>query len=288
MSKRELLASGVVVSPAKALRRHDLFLPRPKIEIIPTGGGNHLARSDALAFCQALRDGIADIVFLDPPFNLGKDYGIARWLEDGDADSYEFYLKKLIREAVRILKPGAALFLYHLPYWASRLSHELQQSLEFRHWIAVAMKNGFVRGRNLYPADYALLYYTKGRPTHFARLRLQPQLCRHCGGFVKDYGGYTNIIRGKGINLSDFWEDLSPVRHKSRKLRKANQLPVALTDRVVATAGTPGGLLVDPFVGTGTSLVSAKRAEMFFVGNDLSRSSLRICMARLDSAKQFE
>jgi site-specific DNA-methyltransferase (adenine-specific) len=220
---------------------------------------------------------------LDPPFNLGKHYGIARWLEDGDTDCYELYMKKLIRETVRILKPGAALFLYHLPYWASRLSQDLQQSLQFRHWIAVAMKNGFVRGRSLYPAHYALLYYTKGQPLHFSRPRLQPQACRHCGGFVKDYGGYTGIIRDKGINLSDFWDDLSPVRHKSRKLRKANQLPVALTDRVVATTGAPGGLLVDPFVGTGTSLVSARNAGMFFVGNDLSRRSLKICLDRLSS-----
>jgi site-specific DNA-methyltransferase (adenine-specific) len=99
---------------------------------------------------------------------------------------------------------------------------------------------------------------------------------------VKDYGGYTSIIRHKGINLSDFWEDLSPVRHKTRKHRKANQLPVLLTDRVVAIAGFPGGVLVDPFAGSGTSLVSAVEAGMFFVANEMSRQSLRVCMKRLE------
>jgi len=130
-------------------------------------------------------------------------------------------MKKLIRDMVRVLKPGGAFFLYHLPYWASRLSQELLAQLQFRHWIAIAMKNGFVRGKNLYPAHYALLYYTKGAPARFTRPRLEPQLCRHCRGLVKDYGGYTGIIQSKGINLSDFWDDLSPVRHKNRKLRKA-------------------------------------------------------------------
>lgn len=234
-----------------------------------------------MLFCKALRTEIADIVFLDPPFNLGKEYGVARWLENGDPDAYEFYMKKLLREAIRILKPGGALFLYHLPYWATKFSQELLEQLRFRHWIAIAMKNGFVRGKNLYPAHYALLYYTKGEPARFARPRLEPQLCRHCQKLVKDYGGYTNIIRSKGINLSDFWDDLSPVRHKIRKHRRANQLPVLLTDRVVAIAGFPGGVLVDPFAGTGTSLVSALQAGMFFVGNEISRRSLRICMRRL-------
>jgi site-specific DNA-methyltransferase (adenine-specific) len=262
-------------------RKTELFLPRPGIEVTAAGAKGYLARADALTFSQALRADVADIVFLDPPFNLGKDYGVARWLEDGDADAYEFYMNRLIREMVRVLKPGGALFLYHLPHWASRLSHELLQQLQFRHWIAIAMKNGFVRGNNLYPAHYALLYYTKGEPARFARPRLQPQVCRHCKKLVKDYGGYTSIIRRKGINLSDFWDDLSPVRHKSRKHRTANQLPMLLTDRVVAIAGHLGGVLVDPFAGTGTSLVSALNAGMFFVGNEMSKQSLRVCMSRI-------
>lgn len=272
-------------SAAGRPRKTELFLPRPGIEVTAAGAKGYLARADALIFSQALRAEVADIVFLDPPFNLGKDYGVARWLEDGDADAYELYMKKLIREMVRVLKPGGALFLYHLPLWASRLSQELLQQLQFRHWVAIAMKNGFVRGNNLYPAHYALLYYTKGEPARFSRPRLAPQICRHCEELVKDYGGYTNIIRRKGINLSDFWDDLSPVRHKSRKLRTANQLPLLLTDRVVAIAGHPGGLLVDPFAGTGTSLVSALQAGMFFVGNEMSRRSLRICMSRITLPK---
>jgi site-specific DNA-methyltransferase (adenine-specific) len=258
-----------------------LFQPRSRMKVVSTVCDGVLTCGDALMFSRALRSEIADIVFLDPPFNLGKEYGIARWLENGDADAYEFYMKKIIREMVRVLKPGGALFLYHLPYWASRLSQELLGQLNFRHWIAIAMKNGFVRGDNLYPAHYALLYYTKGAPAQFARPRLEPQLCRHCRGLVKDYGGYKGIIQSKGINLSDFWDDLSPVRHKNRKHRRANQLPVALTDRIVAIAGPDKGLLVDPFAGTGTSLISAHQGGMFFVGNEFSKRSLGICITRL-------
>ena len=265
-------------------RRAELFSPRPAIEFVAANENGFITRGDALIFGKALKSEIADIVFLDPPFNLGKEYGVARWLENGDADAYELYLKKLIREMVRVLKPGGAFFLYHLPYWASRLSQELLGQLHFRHWIAIAMKNGFVRGENLYPAHYALLYYTKGTPARFARPRLEPQLCRHCRKLVKDYGGYTGIIQSKGINLSDFWDDLSPVRHKNRKHRRANQLPLALTDRILAIAGYSNGLLIDPFAGTGTSLMSALQARMFFVGNEISKRSVRVCMTRLKDA----
>lgn len=265
--------------------KQTLFRGRPKIEKLKLKGGSYLARSEALIFFRALHSEIADLVFLDPPFNLGKYYGVAPWLEEGSSDAYELYMRQVLREAVRILKPGGALFLYHLPSWATRLSDELQRQLQFRHWIAIAMKNGFARGERLYPAHYALLYYTKGDPAHFFKVRLKPQVCRHCGKLIKDYGGYKKIICGKGINLSDFWDDLSPVRHKSKKHRKENQLPITLTNRVVSIAGFRGGILVDPFAGTGTCLVSAQNAGMIFIGNDLSRQSSKICLARLELAE---
>lgn len=246
------------------------------------GAYGFLCDLDALAFLHSVRDEVADLVFVDPPFNLGKNYGPLAALEEHDPLSYEWYMQNMLREAVRIMKPGAALFVYHVPYWATRLSGILNNHLQFRHWIAVAMKNGFVRGNRLYPAHYALLYYTKGEPAHFSRPKLEPLKCRRCQTVLKDYGGYRDIVFQNGLNLSDFWDDLSPVRHGSRKHRQANELPERLTDRVVAIAGTAGGVLVDPFVGTGTSLVSARRAEMLFIGNDIERGNLDICRQRLE------
>jgi site-specific DNA-methyltransferase (adenine-specific) len=263
------------------LARTGLFRRKVKFPLIQESGRGFLASADALDFARTLRDNIADIVFLDSPFNLGKDYGIAADVDDDESDVYEWYLRVLIAQLIRVLKPGGALFLYHLPYWASRLTPYLQAELEFRHWIAIAMKNGFARGSRLYPAHYALLYYTKGPPASFTRPRISPQICRHCSGIVKDYGGYKGIIDEKGVNLSDFWDDISPVRHESRKLRTANQLPELITNRVVSIAGGDGGLLVDPFMGTGTALVSAKRAGMSYVGNDIAEPCVEIARERL-------
>ena len=262
------------------MRITDLFQRTPS-RVIRCGRSGVLTAIDALVFLSQMREDVADIVFIDPPFNLDKDYGFARSLENRSASAYGEYMERLFKESVRVLKPGGALFLYHLPVWASRFSAQLNEALVFRHWIAVTMKNGFVRGRHLYPAHYALLYYTKGRPAVFCRPRLRPQRCRHCDELVKDYGGYTPIIMRKGINLSDVWDDLSPVRHKGNKYRKANELPVVLTDRVVKMAGRRRRLLVDPFVGTGTTLVSATNAGLVFAGNDMSRKSINVARRRL-------
>lgn len=262
------------------MRKTDLFRRGAAASAVPYRRRGFLATTDAMEFAKALRDNVADIVFVDPPFNLGKDYGHASSLENQSAVGYEIYMKRLLVELVRCMKPGGALFLYHIPYWASILAADLNERLEFRHWIAIAMKNGFARGEKLYPAHYALLYYTKGKPRHFKRPRIGVRRCRHCNEILKDYGGYAQYVR-RGINLSDFWEDVSPVRHRSKKLRKANQLPIAITDRVVEIAGVRHGLLIDPFMGSGTSLVSALKKDMHFAGNDLYRGNLSVCHKRL-------
>jgi site-specific DNA-methyltransferase (adenine-specific) len=260
------------------------FLRNAEVSIVRCGRIGYLTSLDGLVFLRSLQSEIADIVFLDPPFHLRKNYGVSSTLENGRAEAYQDYMHEVLRESARILRRGGALFMYHLPIWASKLSAELHKRLIFRHWIAIAMKNRFVHGNYLYPAHYALLYFVKGKPARFCRPRIAPQYCRHCGELVKDYGGYTSIIESKGLNLSDFWDDLSPVRHKARKHRTNNQLPPLLTERVVQMAGRRGGLLIDPFAGTGTCLVSAVRGQMNFIGNDMSRKSLHLCRVRIMEA----
>lgn len=241
---------------------------------------------DAMELLSSLRRASADIVFLDPPFNLGKEYGTKTAADDlRNETEYRTYMSRVFRESVHILKPGGALYLYHLPFWAFQFAGLLQKKLTFRHWIAIAMKNGFARGEALYPAHYGLLYFTKGKPAYFNRPKIPTARCRHCKKPIKDYGGYKEFV-ADGVNLSDFWEDLSPVRHK--KTRDANELPIALLRRVVAISGAPGGLVVDPFAGSGTSLVAARERAMRFVGGDYDQQNCSVMVQRLTEAGGVE
>lgn len=98
---------------------------------------------------------------------------------------------------------------------------------------------------------------------------------------MKDYGGYKPIILRKGINLSDFWDDLSPVRHANRKHRSANELPELLFHRVLTMVGSKGSLYVDPFGGSGSGVVAAARRGMRFVACDIVRANCRLMKSRL-------
>lgn len=237
---------------------------------------------EALSFLRDQPNGSADLLFLDPPFNLGKIYSDKRkHLDKRPESEYHFWMVLVLQEAVRVLAKSGTLFLYHMPNWALRLSPILLQHLEFRNWIAVSMKNGFARGRRLYPAHYALLMFSKGSPRTFRRPRIRPARCRHCDQLVKNYGGYTSIVERKGLNLSDIWEDTSPLRHGSRKYRDANELPPLVFDRIFQMSGRRGGRYVDPFAGAGGGVVHAAGAQMEFACCDILPSNCRLVRDRV-------
>jgi len=210
---------------------------------------------DCMEFLSGIRDGVVDTVFADPPFNLKKQYG-SKSNDNLPRDEYLGWCKRWIDEAARTLKPGGAFFLYNIPRWNVLLgSYMAEIGLEFRHWIAINIKFGLPIPGRLYPSHYSLLYYTKGRARVFRRIRTPIETCRHCGGEIKDYGGHRGAMNPKGVNLTDVWNDIPPVRHwkyKSVK-RKANALSSKVLDRVVEISTEPGDLVVDPFAGSGTT-----------------------------------
>jgi site-specific DNA-methyltransferase (adenine-specific) len=130
--------------------------------------------------------------------------------------------------------------------------------------------------------------FAKGKLRKFIRPKISPAECRTCGELVKDYGGYKPIIRRKGINLSDIWDDLSPVRHANRKHRVANELPDLLFHRIFTMVGNRGALYVDPFAGSGSGVLAAAKRGMRFAACDLVMENCALLKGRLNEFKALQ
>lgn len=230
-----------------------------------------LFKGDCLSVLPFIQPESVDTIFADPPFNLGKEYGDNVNDNRPDAD-YLDWSKRWIAECVRVLKPGGSFFLYNIPRWNILLgAHLAELGLTFRHWIAVNIKFGLPIRSRLYPSHYSLLYYGKGKVKTFRSIRTPIETCRHCGGEVKDYGGHRGAMNPKGVNLTDVWNDIPPVRHwkfKSKK-RKANQLSTKLLNRVVHLSTNEGDIVLDPFGGSGTTFDVCETHRRKWIGIEL-------------------
>ena len=230
-----------------------------------------LYEADCLDLLPTLKGRSVDTIFADPPFNLGKDYG-ARCPDHRTEDEYLSWSRRWLRECERVLKPGGALFLYNLPKWNVLLGGYLAElGLQFRHWIAIEQKGRFPIAGRLYPAHYSLLYYTKGKPRRFNSIRTPIERCRHCGGEIRDYGGHRKAMHPNGVNLKDVWTDIPPVRHRKFKSekRQANALSTKLVERVVELSTLPGGVVLDPFGGSGTTYAVCEQRHRHWIGIEL-------------------
>ena len=225
------------------------------------------------------------MIFADPPFNLNKDYGgnVNDKLPDSEYIKWTF---QWIDACIPLLSDGGALWVYNLPKWNIITGAHLMEDsrLTFRHQVAVSMKSSMPIPNKLYPAHYSLLYFIKGkRPRSFTKVRTPFERCRHCGGLIKDYGGHFKKMNPDGVNLTDVWTDLSPVRHRRTKYRQANALPEAMLDRILTISGFDGATVFDPFGGSGTTYAVAEKKHMKWVGVELG--DVEPIIARLQGGK---
>ena len=242
-----------------------------------------LYEGNCLELLPLIQDASIDTVFADPPFNLGKKYGMS--VNDNRPNlEYVKWCKEWLDESVRVLKPGGAIFVYNIPKWNIVLGNYLMElGLEFRHWIAINVKLSLPIPGKLYPSHYSLLYFTKGKPKTFHKIRTPIERCRHCGGEIKDYGGHRGAMNPNGVNLTDVWNDITPVRHwkfKSRK-RSANQLSTKILERVIHMSTSKEDIVLDPFGGSGTTYDVCERLERHWIGIEIE--SCDVIIDRLET-----
>ncbi|MBR4608034.1 MAG: site-specific DNA-methyltransferase [Lachnospiraceae bacterium] len=230
-----------------------------------------MIEGDCLEIMKDITSNSVDTVFADPPFNLDKNYGI-RSTDNKTEKEYVEWSRRWISESVRILKNGGSFFLFNIPKWnIINANILLSLKMDFRHWIAVSLKLNLPIPKRLYPCHYSLLYFSKGKPKRFNKIRTPFEICRHCGRELKDYGGHRNAMNPNGVNLTDIWTDIPPVRHKKYKLRarKENQLSTKLVERAIVMSTLPYDIVLDPFGGGGTTYAVCEKLQRKWIGIEI-------------------
>ena len=93
---------------------------------------------------------------------------------------------------------------------------------------------------------------------------------------MKDYGGKKAQVHPFGMLVSDVWTDIHRIRHKKRRDEHPCQLPVHLLERLILMVTDEGDFVFDPFMGTGTTAVAAKKMGRNYVGVDMDKEYVKI------------
>jgi len=243
---------------------------------IPT---DQILRGDCLSILRTLPDECVDVCFADPPFNLEKKYG--KYKDCLELGAYLAWCEEWINELVRVTKPTGSILLHNIPKWLTYYAAILNRTAHFRHWISWdAMSSPL--GKTLLPAHYGIIFYSKApRGYKFYEIRAPHKRCRLCGGFLKDYGGKKDQMHVFGNLVSDVWTDIHRIKHNKRRDEHPCQLPIHLLERVILMSTDPGDIVLDPFLGTGTTAIAAKTLGRHYIGMELDETYVRIAKQKL-------
>ncbi|MBN2356136.1 site-specific DNA-methyltransferase [candidate division KSB1 bacterium] len=240
---------------------------------------NKIILGDCLEIFSDIPDNIIDVTFADPPFNLNKKYNNYR-------DSLEFkeylnWCKKWIHEMVRVTKPNGSIFLHNIPKWLTYYSGFLNEVAEFKHWISWDAPTAPM-GKSLQPSHYGILYYAKElKNNKYYEIRYPHKRCRRCGFLLKDYGGKKSGLHPFGPLVSDVWTDIHRIKHNKYRDIHPCQLPIHLLERILLMTSDENDVILDPFSGTGTTAIAAKRLGRNYIGFDIDNKYVEISSNKL-------
>jgi len=243
---------------------------------------NKIICGDCLEVLKQIPSNSIDMVFADPPYNLGKEY---EYYDDNkEVKEYLSWCRKWLHELVRITKPTGSIFVINIPKWLIYFAQYLNEVAYFKAWIAWDAM-GAPKGKKLLPSHYGILWYVKSKNYKFYDIRKPHARCRKCGELIADYGGKKDQIHPFGPLISDIWTDIHRIKHRIRRDEHPCQLPLPLIERLILMCTDEGDIVLDPFVGTGTTCVAAKRLGRKYIGIDIDPKYVEIAEKNVKKAQ---
>ena len=228
---------------------------------------NNIHQGDCLELFKEMPDNSVDMTFADPPFNLKKSY--KSYKDRLEFQEYLNWCEIWISEMVRVTKPTGAIFLHNIPKWLTYYATYLNEIAYFKHWISWDAPTAPM-GKSLQPANYGILYYAKSeKGIKINELRHPHKRDRKQGYLLKDYGGKKDKLHPFGPLVSDVWTDIHRIKHNKNRDTHPCQLPVHLMDRIILLTTDENDIVLDPFSGTGTTAISAKRLGRRHIGFEI-------------------
>ncbi len=266
--------------------------------------------SDCLDILKNIPDDSIDLIYIDPPFytqkaqKLGtRDRSKQFCFSDvwKSSDDYTQFINKRLVEFHRVIAKSGSIF-FHCDRNASHIARFLLDDVfgpeMFRAEIIWYYHRWSNSQRNLIPAHQNIFFYSKTDDYTFNEILQDYSLTTNIDQilqkrerdesgkavYARDINGET-IFNGhkKGVPISDVWE-IPYLNPKAReRVGYPTQKPILLLERIIKLTTDMGDIVLDPFCGSGTTLIAAKILGRKYIGIDISSDAIEIAKRRLDN-----
>lgn len=241
---------------------------------------------DCIEEMSKLPSASAQLIIADPPYNVGPAFGIDK--EWNRSNEWLPWSRAWLTEAVRILAPGGSIFVYgihHYQGFIQALMYEL--GLKYRRQIIWTYENGWTRSTKSLATHYEpLLWFSKDDTFTYHVIREPYKSVERLKNKIYK-NGKEWVPHPDGRMAGDVWSfpTLAGRRFQDERTEHPTQKPMSITDRIVVHFSNPGDLVVVPFAGSGTEVVSAKKNGRHYWGVDIKPEFVELARRRLDSAE---
>jgi DNA modification methylase len=271
---------------------------------------NKLILGDNLEILKTLDSQSVDLIYLDPPFFSNRNYEVI-WGDEGEIrsfqdrwaggiDHYIAWLYERVEQMHRVLKPTGSIYL-HCDWHADAyirvyIMDKIFGQKNFINHIIWCYETGG-RANNFFPKKHdSIFWYTKDikqKKFFDDAIRTFRDTSTMHEPILKDENGkpyQRNIKNGKeyryyldkGVLPNDYWLDIPAINPSAKeRIGYPTQKPEALLERIIKASSNEGDIVLDPFMGGGTTIAVADKLNRNWLGIDQSVQAVKVTEFRL-------
>ena len=246
---------------------------------------NRTLNGDALKMLKFIPDNFADLIIIDPPYNLSKNFNGMKFTSRPES-SYDEYLSTWFPEVCKKLKGSGSLYLCGDWKCTSSLQRAIEKELFVMNRITWQREKGRGAKSNWKNGMEDIWFAVKNPDSYYFNLEAV-KIKRRVLAPYKESGkpkDWSESEEGK-FRLtcpSNFWDDISvPFWSMPENTDHPTQKPEKLYAKLILASSRPGDIVFDPFLGSGTASVTAKKLGRRFCGIEQNEEYCLLAEKRL-------
>lgn len=250
---------------------------------------NRTINDDILHALSFLPDGFANLIIIDPPYNLTKNFNGNTFSARSDS-SYDEYLATWFPEVCKKLAPNGSLYICGDWKCTSSLQRAVEKELTVMNRITWQREKGRGAKSNWKNGMEDIWFAVKNPDDYYFNVEAVKQKRRVIAPYKKDGKAKDWKEEDDGkfrlTYPSNFWDDISiPFWSMPENTDHPTQKPEKLYAKLILASSRPGDVIFDPFLGSGTASVVSKKLSRQYCGIELNEEYAMLAEKRLQLAE---